>query len=143
MEAWIIWLILTGFFLILEIFTISFLFFWFGVGAFLAFLGSIIGLEIGFQIAIFAVSTTLMVFLTKPLAKKLFHTKDVPMNNKTVIGKNGVVIKKIDNLKEPGQVKVQGEIWTAIGIDDEIIEKGSTVIIEAIDGVKLKVKKVN
>lgn len=142
MASWIIWLILTGFFLILEIFTISFLFFWFGVGAFLAFLASIIGLGIVYQIAVFAISTTLMVFLTKPLAKKLFNTKDVPMNNKTVLGKNGVVLKKIDNLNSQGQVKVQGEIWTAIGVDDEIIEKGSTVIIESIDGVKLIVKKV-
>ena len=37
---WVVWLILCGVFLLIEIFTVSFLMFWPGIGAFLAFITS-------------------------------------------------------------------------------------------------------
>ena len=83
-----------------------------------------------------------MILFMKPLAKRLFKTKDVPMNSKTVIEKNGIVVQEIDNLNSKGQVKVNGELWSAISKDGEKISKGSTVIIKSIEGVKLIVEKV-
>ena len=58
-----------------------------------------------------------------------------------VIEKNGIVVQEIDNLNSKGQVKVNGELWSAISKDGEKISKGSTVIIKSIEGVKLIVEK--
>lgn len=143
LPLWAIWLVLCGIFLIIEIFTISFLFLWPGVGAFLAFVANVLGFNISVQIIVFSISTILLILFTKPIVKKLFKSNDkVSLNNKTVIGKNGIVLKAINNLDSVGQIKVGGEIWSAVSKDDTVIEEGSNVIVDSIDGVKLLVKKV-
>lgn len=142
MSAWAIWLILSGIFLLTEIFTVSFLMFWPGIGALLAFLTSLMTPNIGIQIGVFAISSILLILFTKPLTKKLFKTKDTSMNNSALIGKKGTVIKAINNNTSKGQVKVNGELWSAIISDKEKpLKIGDTIIVEEIEGVKLKVKK--
>ena len=65
------------------------------------------------------------------------------MNKDSLIGKQAIVIKDINTLESKGQVKVNGELWSAFTENpNETIQKGSTVIIEDIEGVKLKVKKL-
>ena len=142
LHSWAIWLILCGIFLLTEIFTVSFLMFWPGVGAFLAFIANILGFSLPVQIGVFAVSTALMIIFMKPIVKKIFTTKDVPMNNNAIIGKQAIVIKEINNIESRGQVKVNGELWSAISSDDSVIEENSNVEITGIEGVKLKVKKI-
>lgn len=142
LPMWAIWLILCGVFLLIEIFTVSFLMFWPGIGAFFAFIASILDFSFGVQIGVFAISTALMLIFMKPLVSKLFKTKDVPMNSNAMLGKQAIVIKEIDNINSKGQVKVNGELWSALSIDNSIIEENSTVEIVSIDGVKLKVKKI-
>ena len=142
LPTWSIWLILCGIFLLTEIFTVSFLLFWPGIGAFLAFCAELLGFSVPVQIAIFVISTTLMVVFMKPIVKKFFKTKDTPMNSDSLIGKKALVIKEIDNLQNKGQIKFNGQLWSAVSENSDIIEEGSNVIIQKIDGVKLIVKKV-
>lgn len=140
---WAIWLIISGIFLLFEIFTVSFLMLWPGVGALLAFITSLFTPNLGIQIGVFAVSTIILILLTKPLTQKLFKTKDTSMNNNAMIGKKGIVIKSIESSEQKGQVKVDGELWSAIISDeDSPIDEGETIIVEEIEGVKLKVKKI-
>ena len=144
LPMWAIWLIASGIFFLGEIFTISFLLFWPGVGAFLAFLTSLIVPEnLVAQILVFVVSTIIMILFTKPLVNKIFKNKDnTNINNSAVLSKKGIVIKKMDNANPVGQVKVNGELWSAIKSDkDKPINVGESVIIEKIDGVKLLVRK--
>ena len=139
---WVVWLILCGVFLLIEIFTVSFLMFWPGIGAFLAFITSLITDNEVTQIAVFVISTTLMIIFMKPLVKKFFKNNDnTKMNNSSLIGKTGIVVKDIDTINSIGQVKVNGELWSAF-TEDENIKSGSTVSVLAIEGVKLKVKKI-
>lgn len=144
MQMWTIWLIASGVFFLGEIFTISFLLFWPGVGAFLAFLTSLILPDnLVAQIIVFAVSTVLMIMFTKPLVNRIFKNKsDSTMNNNAVIGKKGIVVKAITADNPIGQVKVNGELWSAIKDENtKYLNVGDSVIIEKIDGVKLLVKK--
>ena len=139
---WVVWLILCGVLLLIEIFTVSFLMFWPGIGAFLAFITSLITDNEVIQIAVFVISTTLMIIFMKPLVKKFFKNNDnTKMNNSSLIGKTGIVVKDIDTINSIGQVKVNGELWSAF-TEDENIKSGSTVSVLAIEGVKLKVKKI-
>ncbi len=139
--AWAIWLILSGIFLLLEIFTISFLMFWPGIGALLAFVTSLITPNLAIQIGVFAVSTILLIVFTKPLTNKFFKTTNSAMNNNAIIGKKGVVIKDILNSETKGQIKVDGELWSAITNDSTPLKEGDLVVVEKIDGVKLIVRK--
>lgn len=144
LPLWAIWLILCGIFLLIEIFNISFLLIWPGIGSFFAFIASILGAQVEVQIAVFAISTTLMIIFMKPLVKKFFKNKDdTKMNNHAIIDKKGIVIKEINPLEETGQVKVAGELWSAITLDNEKIAINEMVKVTKVEGVKLVVTKVN
>lgn len=135
------WLILCGLCLITEIFTVSFLMFFPGVGAFFAFIVALLGASTTVQCLVFAISSALMIIFVRPLVTRLFKTRDVAMNSNALIGKNGVVLKDIKGDEKVGQVKVAGEIWSAVCEQDITIEKDSKITVVAISGVKLIVKE--
>lgn len=93
---WIFWLIAAGAFFIGEIATVGFLIFWLGIGALAAMCISFFTANIIVQTAVFVVVSTVLIFLTKPLINKyIFQKETIPTNAYSIIGKTGVVIKKI------------------------------------------------
>ncbi len=139
---WQFWLVLSGICLIIESFTLGFFVFWFSIGALFALIVSLFTTNIVIQSVVFIVSSTILLLLTKPLIKKIVKTpKTKSTNVYSIIGKEGIVLESIDNLNSTGKVKVNGELWSAIS--DNNIEKGETIKVLSINGVKLKVEKVN
>lgn len=133
---WYIWLIAAGVFFVAEMITTGFLIFWLGIGSILAMLTSFITNSIFIQTAVFVISSVLLIPLTKPLVKKYIDTgKSTVTNAYGVIGKIGIVTVDIDAIEATGQVKVNGEIWSAKA--DTNIPKGTKVEVLRIDGVKL------
>ena len=63
---WQIWLIASGIFFVIEIFTVGFLIFWLGVAALIAMLISFITDSVIFQTAVFVISSGLLIFATRP-----------------------------------------------------------------------------
>ena len=139
---WQFWLVLSGICLIIESFTLGFFVFWFSIGALFALIVSLFTTNIVIQSVVFIVSSTILLLLTKPLIKKIVKTpKTKSTNVYSIIGKEGIVLESIDNLNSTGKVKVNGELWSAIS--DNNLEKGETIKVLSINGVKLKVEKVN
>lgn len=132
---WQNWLIIAGFFMILEIFTSGFLVFWFGVGSLIAMIFSIFVDNLVAQTTVFLIASTILLFLTKNLFNRVVET-DVKTNAYAIQGKTGKVTQDIDPSEGTGQVKINGEIWTAKSFDDRPILKGTEVSVEKIDGVK-------
>ena len=138
---WIFWLLAAGLFFVIEIYTVGFFIFWFGIGSLLALLSSFFTDNIIIQSIIFLISSTILLFLTKPLVNKFVKsTKLKPTNVYSVIGKEGVVVENIDTLKSIGTVKVNGELWSATA--DENIEKDTKIRVVSVKGVKAKVIKI-
>lgn len=133
---WYIWLIIAGIFLIFEIFTAGFLLFWLSIGALITMIVSFFTSNIAIQTAVFVVASTILIFATKPFVKKFAKTKTVKTNAFSIVGQNGIVIKDIDSINSKGQIKVDGEVWSAVGKNDVNIEKGTEVEIVEIKGVK-------
>lgn len=138
---WQVWIIIAGFFFILEMATVGFLVFWFGIGALIAMIISLFTSNIAIQTAVFVFSSTILLFFTRSFVNK-FSKKDdeVQTNAYSIIGKRGIVIKDIDPISGAGQVKVGTEVWSAKSLDDRKIEEGLEVEIMEIDGVKAVVK---
>ncbi|MCC0681504.1 NfeD family protein [Clostridioides sp. ES-S-0005-03] len=138
----LIWLIVAVLFGIAEMLTPSLTLIWFSVGAvILIFLSTFIK-SIFLQVLIFAViSIAMLVVATKKIVKK-DKTYKSNTNLQAMISKKGVVTEEISP-NQTGLVVVEHETWTAISIDDEKIDQGSTVEVLKIEGVKLVVKKVN
>jgi len=55
-----------------------------------------------------------------------------------LVGQTGVVTQA---LEPEGSIQVHGELWNAVG--DENIGEGETVVVEQVDGLKVKVKKTD
>lgn len=141
---WQAWLIIAGIFFIGEIITVGFLIFWVGVAALITALLSVFVQNVIVQTVVFVITSTLLIFLTKPLAKKLTKSDGMNTNAYSIVGKVGMVTKKI-TAHNVGQVKVGSEIWTATSTNPLEIEEGVEVTITDIKGVKaivepLKVK---
>lgn len=132
---WQIWLIIAGLFFIGEIITVGFLVFWFGVGALLAMIVSFFTSNIIIQTTVFIISSAILLFVTKPFVKKFVDVKPTNTNAFSIIGKKALVIKEI-NSHSVGQIKINGEVWSAEAENDETITEGSEVEIVKINGVK-------
>lgn len=140
---WKIWLILSGVFLIIEIINLGFYMFWFSLGALIAMVSSFFIKNTIIQVVIFLVSSTILLFATKPLVNKILPKESlIKTNSFAMEGKMGKVTQNIEPIEGKGQVKVNGETWSAKSYNNEFIEKDTEVIVEKIDGVKLIVKPV-
>lgn len=140
---WQIWLIASGIFFVIEIFTVGFLIFWLGVAALIAMLISFITDSVILQTAVFVISSGLLIFATRPLANKIAGKETTPTNVYSLIGKRGIVVEDIDWQKGTGQVKIEGELWSAKTNEQINILKGTEVEVENIEGVKVFVKPIN
>ena len=136
---WKFWLILSGIFLIIEIISVGFLVFWFSIGALIAMIASFFIPNTVVQIAIFVISSTILLFATKPLVKKILPG-DVKTNSYSIIGKIAKVTIDIEPVDGKGQIKIGSEAWSAKSVDDTFIAKDTEVEIIKIDGVKAIVK---
>lgn len=133
---WQIWLIIAILFFILEMMGPGFLLFWVGIGALITMVVSIFVDSIAIQIGIFTISSSLLLFCTRPFVKKFTKNDTMPTNAYSVIGKKGIVTQEINSLKGTGQIKVNGEIWSAKSSTDETISVGQQITILEINGVK-------
>lgn len=141
---WQIWLIISCLCFIIEMATIGFFVFWFGIGAFLSMIVSLFFPEnIILQCIVFFITSIVLLFLTKPLVEK-FTKKDkkIETNAYSIIGKKGIVTQDINSTYAIGQVKISGEVWSAKTLDDSIIEKGTQIKVLQIDGVKAVVEPI-
>ena len=138
---WQFWIILAGLFFVIEMATVGFLVFWFGIGSLIAMLVSLFTSYLAIQTAVFVFSSTILLFFTRPFVNKFTKKeKEVQTNAYSIIGKKGIVIKTIDPMAGEGQVKIGTEVWSAKSADDRKIEKGLEVEVLEIDGVKAIVR---
>lgn len=85
-------------------------------------------------VAVAVIVVTLNIFLALIVFRAM---KKKPTTGKEgMIGEQGVVISIINN---EGKVFVHGEIWQAES--DEMLHKGEKVIVQKVEGLKLRVKR--
>lgn len=139
-ETAIFWLVLTVLLGIIEISTPTLVCIWPAIGGLLTFGCAMFGVNIWIQIAVFVITTVILIILTRPLAKKYVTNKVTATNADRIIGTEGVVIQNIDPIENSGQVKVMGQIWSAKSENGTPIQSGVRVAVTALEGVKVVVK---
>ena len=140
---WQIWLIASGIFFIIEIFTTGFLIFWLGIAGLCSMVVSFFTSNIFIQTIVFVVVSIILILFTRPLINKFLKIDKkniLPTNVYRLINKEGIVIQNIEPLSNTGKVKVGGELWSAIS--DTEIAKDTHIKITGVEGVKLKVEPV-
>lgn len=141
MEA-ICWLAAVIVLLVIEIATLGLTTIWFAGGALAACIAALLQASIPVQIILFFAVSVLLLLFTRPMAVRYMNRGRTKTNAESLVGKEAVVLQKIDNLNSQGQVQVNGLEWTARSEAGQgVIEAGTVVIIGKIDGVKLIVRK--
>ena len=135
MEA-IIWLVLMVIFLVLEAVTVVTVSLWFAVGALVALLVSLIGLELWVQIVLFFIVSAVLLACLRPMVQRHFNPKLSRTNVDALIGSKGYVTADIDNISAAGQVKLGGMEWSARSANGLPIPAGTLVKVSYIEGVK-------
>ena len=115
---------------------------WFAVGALAALFAAALGAGLWLQIAVFLGVSALALALFKPLSSKFLKPKVSATNADRVIGSPALVTETIDNTQARGQVKVNGQIWSARSAQDVVIPTGADVRVLRIEGVKVIVETV-
>ena len=90
------------------------------------------------QLIVFVVSYALcLVFCRKAVRKILFKKPYEKTNTDLIIEGIAVVTKAINNIESTGEVRIQGKYWSARSVDGSVINEGTRVKVERIEGVKL------
>ena len=135
---WVLWLCVVILLTILEVITINLVSIWFIASSLVSLFLSFIVNSFYIEFAVFVILGIVLMLITRPILLKKMKSKSVKTNIDRVIGMEGIVTEEITKLKI-GAVKVDGKTWSAISTSK--IEVGSHVIVEAIEGVKLVVRK--
>ena len=136
-EMEILWLVLLILFLVTEGATAAVTTIWFAVGAVAALIAAMLGAEIWLQVVLFAVVSVVCLLALRPVLKKYIEPRRAKTNVDALIGAQGVVLEKIDNIAGTGRVKLSGMEWSAKSATGEIIEAGTVIKVEKIEGVKV------
>lgn len=133
-----IWLGIVICLALIEIFTVNLTTIWFVASGLCSLLISIFINNYIIQLIVFIIGGVLLLIFTRSYLLDKISLKNVKTNLDRVIGMTGIVTEKIDK-NNLGEVKVDGKKWTAVS--DNSIEKGKSVLIKKIDGVKLIVEE--
>ncbi len=139
-DAWLIWMILAAIFIVGEIFTAGFFIMWFGIGAAAAGLAALLGLGMGWQLAIFVVLSLILVLVSRNFANKVTKAQPPGIGANRFVGKKAVVIEEINNDKGTGRVRMDREEWRAESDNGDVIPVDTHVETVQIEGTHLIVK---
>ena len=134
-----VWVALVIIFTLIEVSTLGLYTVWFAISALLMVFLSFLSIPLSVQILIFLAISALLLIFTRPLAVKRLKMGQEKTNVDSLIGKQALVIKAISEF-ERGQVKINGQIWSARSEDNTDIIEGSKCEILRIEGVQLIVR---
>lgn len=134
-----IWLGVVILLTLVECMTVGLTTIWFVVSGLIVLLVSLFSDNFVLQFGTFVILGIFLLITTRPILLKFIKTKEEKTNFDRIIGMEGVVTEEISK-NVVGEVKVDGKRWSAIS--HKKITKDSIVKILEIDGVKLKVEKV-
>ncbi|MBV9836810.1 MAG: NfeD family protein [Solirubrobacterales bacterium] len=136
MSGWVLWVVAACAFGVGEMLTTGFFLAPFALGAGLAAILDAAGTGEAAAWIVFVVSSLLAMLVLRPIARS--HLR-VPPQIRTgaaaLVGKQAIVLERIENSEGVGCVRIDGEVWTARSLhDDEVIERGVRVEVVQIKG---------
>ena len=140
---WVIWLVIAVIMLIIEIATTGLATLWFAVGAVVAMSMDLCGEPLAAQIIVMALVSIVCFILcmiwVKPKLETLRKKNVQRTNADRLIGREGIVIVPLNATEGKGQVKVDGQVWSAKAGED--FAEGTKITVKSIEGVKLGIER--
>jgi membrane protein implicated in regulation of membrane protease activity len=145
--AWILWVVLGVGLIIAEIFTLGFVLFWFGIGAFAAALVGFLGFGFGWQFLAFALVSVALTAMSRTIFSNYFSQSDeqsIKTGVDALPGQIGTVSTASKGALHEAAVKVFGSTWTAFPIDEETpLIEGEKVEVVQVKGSSIYVRRIS
>ena len=143
-NLWQIWAVIAVVCLILELSSGDFFIMCFSIGAVVAAVSAVAGVDIYWQLGIFAVATLLSIFLVRPVALRYLHRgeENRVSNADALMGRHGKVSETIE-AGGFGRVAIDGDVWKAVSQGDEAIPVGTTVCVVGRESTIITVRALN
>lgn len=114
---------------------------WFAIAGLVTAPVSLLTDNVWLQLAVFCGCSLLCLFLFRPTVLTLFRTKTTPTNADRNIGQTTrLELPAIDG--RPGRATVGGMEWSVQEIHGRDLPAGTPVVVEAIQGVRLMVRRL-
>lgn len=138
----IYWIIVLAILIFIEILTLGVTTIWFAGGALAAFILSLYYDNLVLEIIVFLTVSLALLYFTRPIVMRQLSTSKLNTEYTGVIGKAATVVSEVDNMKGTGQVDVEGQTWSAISLDSNVLKKDARVKVQGISGTKVIVSQV-
>jgi membrane protein implicated in regulation of membrane protease activity len=137
---WGVWVIIAIVFAVVEMATTEFFSLFFALGGLVTALLAVVTEDWVLQTVVFIVASVIFTWRLRPILLRSYLSNEVKTNVARQAGRVGIVVQEINNLEAQGQVKVDGELWTARSESGETIAAGQRVEVVRIEGVKAIVR---
>lgn len=134
MEAWVVWLILAGILVVIELFTLTLDLVLLAGAALVAAGVAALGLGEGFQLVAFALAAAGALAFIRPVVRRNVRLPPrLRSGAQALVGREALTLTEVS--RHSGLVRIGGEEWTARPYDSElVIPAGTTVDVLAIEG---------
>lgn len=137
----VIWFIAIIVFLILEAVTYQLVSIYLAIGA----VGGLVMYMLGFdfipQMIVFLILSIILLCLLRPISVKAMKNRTLKTNADSLIGKKVYITKDVNNIEGSGEGRINGADWSVRSSDGSVITKGTSAVVERIEGVKLIVRE--
>ena len=146
MEMWIIWLIIVGILLIIEVLTQMMWALCLAIGGAVGISFALAGVPFHWQIIIMAITALLAYIILVPAFQK-WHAFSVNKRGKTsrtgmdaLLGRRAIVSEEI-RPDRPGRVRIDGDNWQVKCVKNQTtIPRGTEVVVTGYDSIILEVE---
>ncbi|MGL5978524.1 MAG: NfeD family protein [Erysipelotrichaceae bacterium] len=138
MDMYLIWLVLTIVFVVIEAITVQLATIWFAIGALVATVLAVFEVSIFWQITAFILVSAITLALSKPIKKRFLDQKIISTNAQAMVGSEVIALQDFDPLVNEGRVISGSMDWAARS--EEAVLKGDRLFVARIEGATLIVK---
>jgi membrane protein implicated in regulation of membrane protease activity len=139
-KIWWLWMGLAAVFAVGEIFTEGFFLLWFAIGAAVAGVLAILGVGAVWQWAAFVVLSGVLLAVSRRFAERFTSKQPPGIGADRFIGKRGLVLEEIDEVKNTGRARIDKEEWRADSATGEAIPVGARIEVVRLEGTHVVVR---
>lgn len=134
------WMGLAAIFAVGEIFTEGFFLLWFAIGAAVAGVLAILGVGAAWQWAAFVLISGVLLAVSRRFAERFTSKQPPGIGADRFIGKKGLVLEEIDEVKNTGRARIDKEEWRADSDTGETIPVGARIEVIRLEGTHVVVR---
>jgi membrane protein implicated in regulation of membrane protease activity len=138
MADWVVWLVIAGVLMLVELFTLTLVLGLVSTAAALTAIAAVLDVPLAGQLGIFAGANGLLFLLVRPFERMHQRQPALSTGTAALTGRTATVVEQVT--QHGGRVKLGGETWAARLLNPgDPLAVGTHALVESVDGATLVV----